>query len=206
MLFMHPCSYSKIILRIHCLKLVIFSVPKQAIMLLQVLRIFSLLKSVVGSLLMLEWRTSRIWRLWHCWIYLKMLIWQTKPWNWSLVLFFHAQISLLLFYSLFKTHAYLVYRPDCFGQLERVKLSGVQRWSQTPEWPAEPAFTVSRLHPSYGHRDEEAPSNNAAKSDQHAATARVAFHFVPAVNNHQVRAGCSVNKYLGIAGIEGRHI
>ncbi|AQK72585.1 Regulatory subunit [Zea mays] len=32
-----------------------------------------------------------------------------------------------------KSHGHLVYRPDCFDQLERVKLTGVQCWSQTPE-------------------------------------------------------------------------
>jgi len=172
-------------------------------MLLQILRIFFLLKSVVGSLLMLEWRTSRIWRLWRCWIFLKMLIWQTKPWSWSLVGIILPCRNKFTFLQL-ESHGHLVYRPDCFGQLERVKLAGVQCWSQTLEWPAEPAFTVSRLHPGHGKRDEEAPSNSAAKSDQHAA--RVAFHLVPAVNNHQVRACCSVDKYLGRAWIEGRHI
>ena len=61
-----------------------------------------------------------------------------------------------------KSHGHPCYRLDRFGQLERLKLPGVQRRSQTPEGPAEPALAVPGLHQGHGIRDEEAPGNDSA--------------------------------------------
>ena len=137
MLFRHPCSYLKIILRIHCLKLVIFYVPKQATSFdtIYVVADFkNLLSLEVCGGFVTDAGVKNIKDL-------KALTLLNLSQNVNLTDKTLELISGIVLpcrnkftsFLQFKSHGHLVYRPDCFGQLERVRLAGVQCWSQTLE-------------------------------------------------------------------------
>ena len=137
MLFRHPCSYLKIILRIHCLKLVIFYVPKQATSFdtIYVVADFkNLLSLEVCGGFVTDAGVKNIKDL-NALTLLNLsqnvnLTDKTLELISGIVLPCWNKFTSFL---QFESHGHLVYRPDCFGQLERVRLAGVQCWSQTPE-------------------------------------------------------------------------
>ena len=137
MLFRHTCSYLEIILGIHCWTIVIFSVTKQATSFdtIYVAADFKNLLSLeicggfvtdagVKNIKDLKART------------LLNLSQNVNLTDKTLELISGIVLpcwNKFTSFLQFESHGHLVYRPDCFGQLERVKLAGVQCWSQTPE-------------------------------------------------------------------------